>query len=477
MKNDMAVIFYTKRDLSILAIFFLLIILSIIIYNFSIFLFFVFYIILFIVLSFFNFSWALALLIFSVYLNGLYLDMFGNFTIRIDQILFILSLIIFVLFYFQGKLRLYSTPLDRPIAVFVLINLLSSLFYSQAPSLTFRKSLLLALYSLLYFMFVNIILNSQKEGENQFKIFKDFSLAAIAMMLIGLINLFFYFLSNLSLSGIQVVPAEALTPNVPHDVSVSRIFSTVHEPNIFGNIASVFSLIFLCLLFSQVDFRRDQKWLFFFFGLISILGNFFSYTRGSWLSFLAGCLFIFIFGKKLKINLVKMFKYLLVLLIILFIVLGISFLIKEGLYTAYWQKIKELVDYQSGTGRVRLSMWEKVIKDIPSSWLIGHGTQGYLFLFDEDETVGLANFPLDVIHSSGIMGFLVFLWVQIKVIILVLKKIKESKDLFLRTILGSIMISFIAMWVGNFFICVYWLSFPWVLMAIMVAYSLKYADS
>jgi len=468
---------FSKKDLGTLSLFLFLIILAVVIYNLNVWLFFALYGLLFIALALFRFRWALSLFIISIYLNGLSAEIGGNVTIRLDQILLLLSLAIYILFYFQGKLRFFTTPLDRPIVIFLAINLLASLFFSEVPLLTLRKSLLLVLYSLFYFLVANIILNSDEEGDNHLKFFKEFSLAAGAMMLFGLINLFFFFLSNSLLSGTEIVPAEALTPNVPHDVSVSRIFSTMHEPNIFGNIASVFSLIFLGLLFSQLNFSSGQRWIFFFFGLMSMLANFFSYTRGSWLSFIIGCFLIFILRRKINLNRRKIFKYLVILFSIFFVILGASFLIKPDLYVAYAEKIRGLLDYQTGTGRVRLSMWQAVIKDVPSSWLFGHGTQGHLFLFGEDETIGLANFPLDVLHSSGLIGLLVFFWVQFKIVKIAWRRIRETNNQILPSVLGILILSFLAMWVGNFFICVYWLSFPWTFMAIIAAYSLKESSS
>jgi hypothetical protein len=129
------------------------------------------------------------------------------------------------------------------------------------------------------------------------------------------------------------------------------------------------------------------------------------------------------------------------------------------------------VDHKTGTGATRLYLWEKVLQDVPSSWLLGHGTQGHLSLFNNDETVGLANFPLDILHSSGILGLAVFIWIQIKIILMAIRGIKSAENPFLKQLLRIFLVSFLAMWVSNFFICVYWLSFPWIFTAFIVGFS------
>jgi O-antigen ligase len=434
--------------------------------------FFILYGLFFVLISFISIRISFFFLLFSTFLNGLQWDIYKNVTIRPDQIIIIFFIITFMFSYFRLRMKYFKTPLDKPIFLFLLLNLFSSAFLSQIPAITLRKFSLLALYTLFYFLTVNIILNFAKERKQTDQILKIFLLIALSPMIYGLLSFLFFYLTNYHLGGTETITAQILLPTLSQDISTFRIFSTMHEPNIFGSISSTFGLIFIGFLISDIKFNSTEIFYFLLCSVIAILSILLSFTRSAWLSFGVGLLIFFLFKNYLNVKTKKIAKYSFFFLALFSIILILIFAIKTDFLVSYSEKMTKIVDHKTGTGAARLYLWQIVIRDVPSSWFLGHGTQGHLALFNNDETIGLANFPLDILHSSGILGLAVFFWIQIKILLLAIRGIKTAENPFLKQVLRIFLVSFLAMWINNFFICVYWLSFPWIFTAFIVGFSL-----
>jgi O-antigen ligase len=461
---------FDRRDLPRIMLFSGSLILSVVFYHLSGPFFFALVALFCVLLSLVSFRLSFFFLLFTVFLNGLQWDIYENITVRPDQVAVLLFLVFFVVSYFRLKQRYFTTPLDRPILFFLLLNLFSSAVLSPIPAIALRKFLLLALYSLFYFLTVNAILNLESE-ERAVGVLKIFFLISLSPMIFGLLDFLFFYISGAHLGGADSILARQLLPGLSRDVYTFRIFSTMHEPNIFGSIAATLGLVFVGFLFSDVKLSRADSFFFVFFSLTAILSILLSFTRSAWLSFFVGLILYGLFRKHLHLKWRRIFRFTLPLLaVFLVIALGI-FVVKTDLLVSYTEKLSRLTDYKTGTGVYRLQLWKTVFRDVPSSWLLGHGTQGHLALFDNDETVGLANFPLDILHSSGVLGLLVFAWIQLKILLLARRGIRASKNPVVSQVLRILAVSFIAMWVSNFFICVYWLSFPWVFTALIVGFS------
>lgn len=461
---------FNRRDLPLILLFSGSLILAVALYHLSGPFFFALLALLFVLLSLVSLRLSFIFLLFTAFLNGLQWDVYENITVRPDQVAVLLFLLFFVLSYFRHKTKYFKTPLDRPILLFLLLNFVSSAALSPIPAISLRKFVLLALYSLFYFLTVNAILNQEGE-ERSIGMLKIFFLISLSPMIFGLLDFFFFYISGAHLGGADSILARQLLPGLERDVQTFRIFSTMHEPNIFGSIAATLGLVFVGFLFSGLKFSPADSFFFILFSLTAILSTLLSFTRSAWLSFFAGLILYGLFRKYLHLEWRRIFRFTIPLLAVLLVAaLGI-FVVKTDLLLSYKEKLGRLIDYKTGTGVTRLQLWEAVLRDVPTSWLLGHGTQGHLALFDNDETVGLANFPLDILHSSGVLGLIVFAWIQIKLLLLARRAIRSSNNQFIAQALRILSVSFVAMWVSNFFICVYWLSFPWVFTALIAGYS------
>jgi hypothetical protein len=461
---------FGSRDLAKILLFSASLLFSVILYHLSNVFFFALFALLFVMLSLVSFRLSFIFLLFSVFLNGLGWDIYKNVTIRPDQIIVALFLVFFIVSYFRLKNKYFTTPLDRPIILFLLLNLFSSAFLSPIPAISLRKFVLMAVYSLFYFLVVNAILNFKTE-EHAIDMFKIFLLISLSPMVFGLLDFLFFYITGSHLGGADTILAQELLPTLSKEVYTFRIFSTLYEPNIFGSVASTFSLIFVGFLVSDIKLSRVDSFAFIFFSLIAILSTLLSFTRSAWLSFIAGLILYFLFRKYLHVKTSKIARFTVPILAVLLVISIAIFAVKTDLFVSYWEKLSKITDYKTGTGVTRLSLWKRVFQDVPSSWLLGHGTQGHLALFDNDETLGLANFPLDILHSSGVLGLLVFAWIQIKILVLAHRGARNSLNPLISQILRILMVSFVAMWVSNFFISVYWLSFPWVFTAVIAGFS------
>jgi O-antigen ligase len=80
-------------------------------------------------------------------------------------------------------------------------------------------------------------------------------------------------------------------------------------------------------------------------------------------------------------------------------------------WSAFAGRAMQLVDpeaYRGGTAGGRLAIWTGMLDDVARNPLVGQGQDSYLRHMDPGEE-GAHNFPLEVLHATGIFGFLGYL--------------------------------------------------------------------
>ena len=88
----------------------------------------------------------------------------------------------------------------------------------------------------------------------------------------------------------------------------------------------------------------------------------------------------------------------------------------------YWRSfagrtllLADLNAYSEGTVNDRLKMWSEMFHDIVSNPLIGRGQDAYLQYYPT-RGEGSHNFPLEILHSAGVLGFAAYLWMHASVV-------------------------------------------------------------
>jgi len=408
-----------------------------------------------VIASFLSAEIALYMLIFSMLLSpeftvgaiGGKAALGRGVTLRFDDILLvIIGFSWFLKTAIRKELGLFlRTPLNRPIAYYVMVCLVATLFgliMGRVKGLTgFFFVLKYFEYFIVYFMVVNH-LRDKKQVER----------FVMTMLIVCLI---------VCLVAIYQIPAGG---------RVSAPFEgEVGEPNTLGGYLIFMLSITLGLLLTYGS--KKQKGLFAaltVFILISLLATL---SRSSWLALGPMFIALIYFSKKRMVIIVP-----LILITVLFPFILPSNVKKRALFT--FTQPRERGQIKVGGLRVdtstsaRLNSWKNVlIKDFIRHPILGYGVTGYSFLD--------AQYPR-VLAETGLVGFVFFVWLLVVVFRNALYAYRNTADPLFSGISLGYLAGFIAMLVhaigANTFIIVRIMEPFWFLTAIIIMIPTIEAD-
>ena len=408
-----------------------------------------------VIASFLSAEIALYMLIFSMLLSpeftvgaiGGKAALGRGVTLRFDDILLvIIGFSWFLKTAIRKELGLFlRTPLNRPIAYYVMVCLVATLFgliMGRVKGLTgFFFVLKYFEYFIVYFMVVNH-LRDKKQVER----------FVMTMLIVCLI---------VCLVAIYQMPAGG---------RVSAPFEgEVGEPNTLGGYLIFMLSITLGLLLTYGS--KKQKGLFAaltVFILISLLATL---SRSSWLALGPMFIALIYFSKKRMVIIVP-----LILITVLFPFILPSNVKKRALFT--FTQPRERGQIKVGGLRVdtstsaRLNSWKNVlIKDFIRHPILGYGVTGYSFLD--------AQYPR-VLAETGLVGFVFFVWLLVVVFRNALYAYRNTADPLFSGISLGYLAGFIAMLVhaigANTFIIVRIMEPFWFLTAMIIMIPTIEAD-
>jgi O-antigen ligase len=111
-----------------------------------------------------------------------------------------------------------------------------------------------------------------------------------------------------------------------------------------------------------------------------------------------------------------------------------------------------------------------MIADIDRNPLVGHGQDAYLRHMENPGEEGAHNFPIEVLHATGVFGFLAYLLMHflapaVAVAALVGRRVPDQSRIVLIAVLGS----YAAILAASATNIIYWNPTYWVFLAMMVA--------
>jgi len=368
-------------------------------------------------------------------------------TLRFDDILLvIIGFSWFLKTAIRKELGLFlRTPLNRPIAYYVMVCLVATLFgliMGRVKGLTgFFFVLKYFEYFIVYFMVVNH-LRDKKQVER----------FVMTMLIVCLI---------VCLVAIYQIPAGG---------RVSAPFEgEVGEPNTLGGYLIFMLSITLGLLLTYGS--KKQKGLFAaltVFILISLLATL---SRSSWLALGPMFIALIYFSKKRMVIIVP-----LILITVLFPFILPSNVKKRAFFT--FTQPRERGQIKVGGLRVdtstsaRLNSWKNVLtKDFIRHPILGYGVTGYSFLD--------AQYPR-VLAETGLVGFVFFVWLLVAVFRNALYAYRNTADPLFSGLSLGYLVGFVAMLVhaigANTFIIVRIMEPFWFLTAIIIMIPTIEAD-
>lgn len=295
---------------------------------------------------------------------------------------FVLPLFLIIGFASIGKKRRLVVPkLMLPISVFAGVSIVSLLL--NIPQFGVVGILQSSLYLVRWVMYALVyILLSQRIIEDDFLLWGLYAYGGI-ICLLGFIQFLFY-------------PDLRLLMYLGWDPHYYRLFSTLFDPNFAGILITM--TIFLGLWLYE---KTKHLWLW-----ISILLNgvalYLTYSRSSYLAFVAGFLVWILYKRKWIIGALA--------LVCLILILAIP---RPG--------GKTLALLRADSTLARLGNWKESVGIIASAPIIGHGFNTLRLLHDERITIlnnsfvshaaaGLDSSLLFVMATTGIVGFGMYGW-------------------------------------------------------------------
>jgi len=326
------------------------------------------------------------------------------------------------------KFRLARTPLNIPIIVFLVAAAIGVI-----TAIDFRHSL--KGYMTLGWISIFFLTVNNVKDKNQFK---------------RLVTLLFIFTTVAAAYGIwqSLTKIDFMhTAKRLHEVLPRSTGFFNHYMTFGGYLNMVFPLTFGLLLFgsSKSAFSGSRRTLpkrqllLGLAGLLILIALVFTYTRGAWIGFLAGLVFMAILKSK------KVFFISLVVVILIVVTLAIS---PHSLVSRRAVSIFNLASID------RLSMWKSSLKIVKDYALTGVGWEGFGKIYPEYSSPR-AYWPhahnnfLNVAVESGMLGLGIFLWLLIVILKSGVTVFKRVEDGYLKGISLGFLGGFVAFVVGG----------------------------
>ena len=367
-----------------------------------------------------NTDFGLIMLIFSMLLSPQF--QLGavpgrSVVLRIDDIF-----ILIVFFTWLAKLTmnkelgvLRHTALNQPIALYMAILLVSSLFGIVYSMINLLKTFFYLLKYLEYFMLFFMVINNLKD------------MRQVKRMV------FCILLTSLVVSAYAIITLPSFgRATAPFQVEGS-------EPNTLGGYLVVIMSVSAGLLL----YTRRIAFRLFLVGVIAVSLRALTdtYSRGSYLAFVAAFLALTVFTTRKKV-------ILLVLMGVFFVTWRI--LLPPKAHERITGTFASGTVYQLPTGKsitldesasARIEMWDRAFKDLKYSPLFGFGVTGGGFMDSQ--------YPL-VIEESGLVGLAVFIWLLATMLKEGIRILKESDDDFASGLALGFIVSLVAIVVHGF---------------------------
>lgn len=195
------------------------------------------------------------------------------------------------------------------------------------------------------------------------------------------------------------------------------------------------------LLLALAAFEKRWSSRFAYWSLIgfSALCLMFSLSRGGYLAFLAGCLFV---------GLVKQRK--LLILLAIFLATWASIVppaVQQRVFMTYDKNTHEL-DHSSET---RVNLWEEAMQIYDTNPLVGAGFFTYAYTSHYNGYKDTHNLYVKVLVETGVVGILLFLWLLLKTFTSGYSLFRQGTDPFLCSIGLGLSAWVVCVFVANLF--------------------------
>lgn len=406
---------------------------------------------------------GVVLLLLATHFNGFRFD-YGAFTFRPDQLVFVIVLLVAVIFFLRGRLKLYRTLLDVPIALFLLVGLIASVVNSPDPTYSYQGLLLQTVYASMYFLTVNIMLNYRDRLDDTVKAFIVFAILHAGYAIVA----FVAFQAGITLGGIST--AHYRTLSFP---STSGFFQ---EANLYAAFVATAVVLVAAHLVSneETGIMKRRTLVIGLLMLLTVTAT--SMTRSVWVGLLI-ILLILPFYSRPRRNVINPKA----VGIIISLVVGLGLLVLPALNYAFsaasgkpdalYQRMSELVDFSSGSGAGRLDIQDIALERWDERPFIGHGV---LSLEGREGSFGrgwLYSSFIQSLFDTGIIGAAMIILIHLIPIIYAFMAARRTSDSSRKATLMGLSFGALVMLIASQASSFLWLGFPWVYLGMLMAIS------
>lgn len=386
----------------------------------------------------------------------------GIFDFRPDQLVLIWIGIVWLLALVAGKVHMYKVPLVFPLTGLLVINFVSSILYSPDKLLSYRSCFLLATYFLMYIITVQILVEKRDLLRRSPFIFV---LIGVMMSLYALLSLAI-FNTGIDLRGAYTAAAGVGT--------ITR--GGFEEANIMGSFTAVVALM---LLAHFIEGSRWNKGILLAAGFsIVSLALLLSFTRGAWIGFAVGAVLLVLVQRPPgNIFSPKGLALILVMTgLFAFIAIPLGNYVgghTGGKETALSDRLSNLVDFSQGSGEGRKEIETRAIQAWQRNPLTGNGT--YSLPQQEPGTTAqgawLYSSIIQSLQDTGIIGTVFLIWIYFEGIMIGINGYRRCNTRFWKATIIGATVGWIAMITSSQSSSVFWLSFPWLFLGLLVAWA------
>ncbi len=307
------------------------------------------------------------------------------------------------------KFYLYNWQILLPFVLFLLSGIQSHFLISPL-----KKASGMELYRRVIYMLTAIVVIREINSLEKFnRILRWLFLALFISTFYGIIQYIDgkFFLPN---------PEPGIDPFIWRQAFGSRIFSTFGNPNFYGDFLVAMGPVVLAMFV----YKKNPFYLILW--LMTSFNAFFTYSKGTWIGFAAGfvyfCFFYVIFFSHTKVQNIK--KYVFIGIILTILITGV------GVYKQWTSN--------TSSAKFRIYTWLSCWEMINTSPILGRGIGTFYVTYPayrrpqifyiegkhNTESDHPENEYLEVWYDEGIIGFGIFLWLIITLIITAVKTLK-----------------------------------------------------
>ncbi len=381
--------------------------------------------------------------------------------IRPDQVVLIIIMAGWILALLIGKRRFNKVPLLFPVILFIAVNFFATL-YSPNGGGRYKDVLLLSVYVMMYIISVSVLQDHPDRLRRAVKILLALGVVQAAYALAA-------FVANhagVNLGGVG-----------SRQVGTLSLQGTFEEPNFLGAFEAVIGLMFLSFLTSPINLIKRGVAIVSLILILVVLAL--TFTRAAWVGF-AIALMLLIFLQKPARNIFNpraAVAALAITAIVVVVIVPFANNLSSGVIS---QRVGALLDFSGGSGQTRVQAQKLAIEDWRSSALLGKGTMSL-------DTNSLENGAseeekaksqgwvyssvIQALHDTGIIGLMIFLWIQGGIFLEITRGYLRTKDNFYRASLVGFGLGSVAMLISSQASSFMWLGFFWIFSGMAVAVS------